>query len=80
MLAVESVTSAPAWAEDRVFDDRRLFIRSMLDQALPVFVQDMFVQRSGVQWTVKDVDAGHSAWASQTEKVAALILEFVSAL
>ena len=79
MLALESPTSTPAWA-DSAFEKRRLFIRSMQDQALPAFVQDMIVQRSGVQWVVKDVDAGHSAWASQTEKVAALISEFVTTL
>lgn len=72
-LAYESPAPAQAWQET-AFDGKLAFIKCTQDQALPIFVQDMFVERSGVKWTVKNNDAGHSAWASKPTVLAELII------
>ena len=76
MLAFVSPTPAPAWAEP-AFEGKLAFLRCMQDQALPTFLQDTFVERSGVKWTVKDIDAGHSPWASKPREAVDMIVEFV---
>ena len=48
----------------------------MQDKGLPPQVQDMFMERSGTQWIVKDIEASHSAYASQTQKVTEILLEW----
>lgn len=67
-LAFESPSPPQAWAEPD-FAGRLAFLRCTLDQALPPFLQDMFVEKSGVKWTVKDVECGHSPWASKPAEV-----------
>ena len=76
MLAFVSATPAPAWAEP-AFEGKLAFLRCLQDQALPTFLQDTFVERSGVKWTVKDIDTGHSPWASKPREAADMIVEFV---
>lgn len=53
----------------------------MIGQALPPFLQDMFIEKSGVQWAVKEVEAGHSAWASRPKEIVhelqSLLLKFI---
>jgi len=68
LLAVESPAAAPAWAEAS-FSGRLAFLRCTQDQALPPFLQDMFVNKSGAQWDVKEIEAGHSPWASKPADV-----------
>ncbi|KAL8775133.1 MAG: hypothetical protein Q9209_000612 [Squamulea sp. 1 TL-2023] len=75
MLAFDSQASPPAWAEP-AYEGRRAFVRCLQDQALPTFIQDMFVQKSGVGWHVKDIDAGHSAYVSRLKEVSEAITGF----
>lgn len=75
-LAYESPASAQAWAEP-AFEGKLAFLKCTQDQALPLLLQDMFVERSGVKWTVGSIDAGHSAWASKPKEVAGLVEGFV---
>lgn len=37
----------------------------------------MFVERSGVKWTVKDIDTSHSAWASKPKELAKTVVGLV---
>ena len=41
----------------------------MKDQALPRFLQDIFVQKSGMEWLIKDIDASHTPFASKPEEL-----------
>lgn len=45
---------------------------------MPAVLRDTFIQRSGVEWMVKDVEAGHSPWASCPEEVVKILDEWVS--
>ena len=59
MLAFESSTPKAACAEG-------------VESDICVFA--MFAQ-SEVEWIVKNVDGGHSAWASRVEEVAGVLVE-----
>lgn len=74
MLAFESPAPHAAWAEP-AYAKRIVFVRCTQDAALPTFLQDLFVQRSGVEWIVKDIEASHSAYVSKTEEVVKLVEE-----
>lgn len=63
---------APAWA-DPAFAGRIAFLKCSEDAALPPFLQDLFINKSGVEWLVSEVKAGHSPWASMPEEVARII-------
>ncbi len=60
------MTEAPAaigW-RDGGYDGRRAYIRCLQDRALLPAVQDLFINRSGVSWVVKDLDTSHSPFMS----------------
>ena len=42
-------------------------------------MQDMFMERSGVIWTVRDIDTGHSAWAGKPKELAEMAVGLVEA-
>ncbi|CAO1605810.1 MAG: hypothetical protein LQ349_006656 [Xanthoria aureola] len=75
ILAFESPAPSQAWGE-AAYEGRRAFLRCLQDQALPTFVQDMFVQRSGVAWDVKDVDAGHDSFISHLNEVCEAVVGY----
>ena len=62
-----SLRGPPAWAESG-FAGKIAFLRRTQDQALPLFPQDMFTEKSGVKWRIEDIDASHSPWASRPEE------------
>ncbi|KAL9614955.1 MAG: hypothetical protein Q9167_000597 [Letrouitia subvulpina] len=72
ILAFESPAPAPAWAEPE-FSSKIVFVKCTQDMALPVFVQDMFIQRSGVQWAVKELESSHSPFISHPEEIVGVI-------
>lgn len=74
--AFESPTPPPAWAEAD-FAGRLGFLRCALDQALPTFVQDMFVEKSGVKWAVRDMNCDHSPWANRPAEVVQVLQGFL---
>ncbi|KAL8900436.1 MAG: hypothetical protein Q9192_001068 [Flavoplaca navasiana] len=74
-LAFESPAPPQAWAET-AYDGKRAFLRCMEDHALPTAVQDMFIQRSGVMWDVKDVDSGHEAHVGHLKEVCEAVIGF----
>lgn len=47
----------------------------MQDQALPPFLQDMFMEKSGVEWKVKNIEASHSPFASKPEELVKILVD-----
>ncbi|KFY45988.1 hypothetical protein V494_00668 [Pseudogymnoascus sp. VKM F-4513 (FW-928)] len=72
LAAFESAAPAPAWAEP-AFAGKIAFLKCSADVAVPPFLQDMFMEKSGVEWLVREVETGHSPWASRPEELAEII-------
>jgi hypothetical protein len=75
LAAFETPASAPAWAEPS-FDGRRAYIRTLKDQCNPLFVQDMWLEQSGVVWDTADLDTSHCPFISRPAEVAKISLGF----
>lgn len=76
MAAFETPAPAPAWAE-AAFDGRRAFIRTLDDQCNPLFLQDMWLEKSVVTWDVADLKTSHCPFISSPEEVVAKTLAFI---
>ncbi|KAL6721255.1 hypothetical protein ACLMJK_000357 [Lecanora helva] len=74
MEAFESPAPLAAWAESD-FSGRLAFLRCTEDQALPTFLQDMFTDKSGAKWKVKDIKSSHSPWASKPDETVEIVLD-----
>ena len=72
--AFDSDAPPAAWAEPE-FAGKLTFIRCMQDQALPPFLQDTFIEKSGVKWKVKDIDTSHFPFASKPEESVNILVE-----
>lgn len=73
-LAFETKASAPAWA-DSAFDGRRVYVRTLLDCCNPSVLQDMWLEKSKVQWEVVDFETGHMPFESQPQQLAEQIIK-----
>ncbi len=69
--AFETPAGAPAWAEP-IFQGRRAYIRTIDDQCNPLFLQEAWLKKSGVEWEILDLKSSHCPFITQTETVAAL--------
>ena len=76
LKALDSPAPPPAWAEPE-FAGRLGFIRCMQDQALPLSVQDQFMEKSRVAWKVMDLDAGHDAELGKSDEIIKIIDRWV---
>ena len=59
------------------YDGRRVYIRTENDQALPAFVQDLFIEGSGVKWDVVKLDTSHSPFLSTPADLTKTLVGFV---
>lgn len=75
MLAFETKSTAPAWA-DKGFDGRRAYVRTLEDCCNPSFVQDSWMEKTKVEWDVVDFKTGHMPFESQPEALAGQIVKF----
>lgn len=75
-LVFSSPVPAPAWLGPE-FEKRLLFLRCTQDKAMPLHLQDSLIERSGVHWLVKDVEASHSAFVSRPDEIIALLRDFL---
>lgn len=73
-LAFETKATAPAWA-DHGFDGKRVYVRTLLDCCNPSFLQDMWLEKSKVQWEVVDFQTGHMPFESQPQQLAEQIIK-----
>ena len=75
-LVFTSTAPAPAWAEP-AYQGKLAYLRCTDDRASPPPLQDLFWQRSGADWIVKDMDSSHSPFATKPTEVVELVLELV---
>ena len=71
--------SGPVYYGASVYDNRRVYLHTNQDQALPPFAQDAFVAGSGVTWNITKLDTSHSPFLSQPAKLAAVVMNAAQA-
>jgi hypothetical protein len=76
LAAFETPATAPAWKE-AAFDGRRAYIRTLEDQCNPLFVQDLWIEKSGVEWETVDMRSGHCPFISQPHEVVEVCMRIV---
>jgi len=76
LAAFETPAPAPAWAEP-AFEGRRVYFRTLDDQCNPKFLQDIWLEKSGVSWNIVDLKTSHSPFISCPEEVAAKTLSLI---
>jgi len=76
LKAFETPQTAPAWAES-AFDGRRAYIRTINDQCNPVFLQDMWIEKSGVKWEIVNMESGHCPFITQPEQLAEVAITLI---
>ncbi|TVY93981.1 hypothetical protein LAWI1_G000676 [Lachnellula willkommii] len=76
LAAFETPAPTPAWAES-TFEGRRAYIRTLDDQCNPFFLQEMWIEKSGVSWETVDLKTSHCPFISCPEEVVAKTLGFI---
>ncbi|KAL3496071.1 Alpha/Beta hydrolase protein [Aspergillus germanicus] len=76
LRAFETPATAPAWAES-AFDGRRAYVRTLDDCCNPSSLQDLWLEKSKVEWEVVDFRTGHMPFVSQPRALAEQIVEFI---
>lgn len=77
--ALETPPSAIGW-RDAAYDGRRFYIRTLQDVSVPIAAQDGLMAASGVAWTTRTLDAGHSPFLSQPGKLTRVTAEIIEEL
>lgn len=75
LAAFETPSTAPAWKE-AAFDGRRVYIRTLDDQCNPLFIQDIWLGKSGVKWETADLKTSHCPFISQPQEVVKACIPF----
>ena len=76
LAAFETPALAPAWAEE-AFDGRRAYIRTLDDQCNPLFLQEAWIDKSGVKWDTTDLKSSHCPFISRPQEVVDSALQFI---
>jgi hypothetical protein len=76
LAAFETPAGPPAWAES-AFDGRRAYIRTLEDRCNPSFLQDAWIEKSGVKWDVADMKSSHCPFISCPEETANIAMDFI---
>jgi hypothetical protein len=72
-----SASPPTAWQEPE-YKGKLAYVRTMQDRAVPLFVQDMMMERSHVKWLVKDIETSHSPFLSRPKELTGLLLDCVN--
>ncbi|KAI1099135.1 alpha/beta-hydrolase [Jackrogersella minutella] len=75
--AFQTEATAPAWAA-KAFDGKRAYIRTLDDCCNPVSIQDIWMEKSKVEWNVIDFKTGHMPFVSQPEMLATQITKLIN--
>ena len=65
----------PASWNQRDFQGRCAYIRTLKDRCFPYDIQNMIIKGTGQEWILRDIDAGHCPNLSQPEKLCELVIE-----
>ncbi|KAI3025098.1 Cytochrome P450 family protein [Aspergillus niger] len=76
LRAFETTATAPAWAES-AFDGRRAYVRTLDDCCNPSSLQDMWLEKSKVEWEVVDFKTGHMPFVSQPQALAEQVTKYI---
>jgi hypothetical protein len=76
LRAFETPATAPAWAES-AFDGRRAYVRTLDDCCNPSSLQDLWLEKSRVEWEVVAFETGHMPFVSQPRALAEQIVKFI---
>ena len=75
----DSPAGAPAWANNTIYNNRRLYLKTLLDHAIPPTGQAAFMASSGVTWNVQEFEASHCSFISQPREIAAAVMAAATA-
>ena len=73
----ESPAGKPAWADNALYDNRRVYLQTTLDNAIPLAGQRNFIANSGVVWDIQTFEAGHCSFVSQPKVIAQAVVQAV---
>jgi hypothetical protein len=73
MTSFTSPCPRATWDDDE-YKGRVAFIRTTNDASLPLHIQQMMIDGTGVEWIVKDIESSHSPQISQPENLANMLL------
>ena len=76
LAAFETPAPAPAWKED-AFNGRRAYIRTLDDQCNPLFLQDIWIKKSGVEWDTVDLKSSHCPFISRPQDLVDVTISFI---
>ena len=76
LAAFETQAGAPAWGEPE-FNGRRAYIRTTEDMCNPLFLQNAWIENSGVEWDVVDLKSSHCPFISCPGEVANAAIRFI---
>ena len=74
IVALDSPAPRPAWG-DPAFAGRLAYIECIEDKCLPLSAQESWIEGTGIEWIIREIHAGHSAFASKSEMTANLVME-----
>ena len=70
--------SGPVFYADAVYNDRRVYLHTTLDEPLPPIAQDAFVASTGVAWDVRKLNTSHSPFLSEPALLATLVQSIIT--
>ena len=73
----ESPAGKPAWADNSIYGNRRVYLQTTLDNAIPLAGQKNFIASSGVAWDVQSFEAGHCSFISQPKAISRAVIRAV---
>lgn len=74
MTCFTSPIPRATWGSD-AYKGRIAYIRPTMDATFPLAMQQMMLDGTSTEWTVRDIEAAHSPQLSQPEKLVTIVLE-----
>ncbi|KAK2865367.1 hypothetical protein FQN49_003643 [Arthroderma sp. PD_2] len=78
--AFTSPSSSPAWQEEFYNGGRRGYIRTTQDHCVPAAIQSMMLDKSGVDWNIKEMESSHSPYLSRPQELTETIVGMITAI
>ncbi len=75
-IALTTPSASSSWADD-VWNGKRAYVVCMQDKCIPIIGQQSTIERSGVEWEVRELDSSHSPFLSMPDRVRDVVVELV---